>query len=242
MLKNYFIIFILFSSTSVVVQTQRIDDGSWYLYNLIINSENNFHPLDVYGKPVLSNFSNLDGLNQGISTTFCEYVGVNIFYDIFNNSFFTHKISVTLGGCDQYESPPIETNFINFFQLEETFEMGYFIYEIVEENLDIPKTLTITAPNGDKAIYTRSLLSTKTFSENVVSMYPNPVKNELTLTAFNKSQTFNVVIHDLTGKQITSQKLQNTSIINTEKLDSGLYFISFEDAFGNRFQKKFIKQ
>lgn len=144
-------------------------------------------------------------------------------------------------GCGPPDTPLIETVFLNFFSSQVT-SMGVFNYEIVEENLDIPKTLTITAPNGDKAIYNRTLLSTKAFSENAVSLYPNPVKNQLTLTTSNKSQTFNVAIYDLTGKQITSQKLQNTNAINTEKLISGMYFISIEDVFGNRFQKKFIKE
>lgn len=242
MLKNYFIIFILFLSTSVVAQPQRIDDGSWYLYNLIINSEDNLNPLDVHGNPVVSNFSTIDGLNHSFSTSFCENVSVFMEYDIFSNSFFTYDIVTTLGGCGQFERPLIETNFTNFFQTEETFEMQYFTYNIVEENLDTPKTLTITKSNGYKAIYTRTLLSAKAFSKSVISLYPNPVKNELTLISSNKSQTFNVVIHNLAGKQIISQKLQGTNTFNTEKLVSGLYFISIEDAFGNRFQKKFIKE
>lgn len=240
MLKNYFIIFILFLSTSVVAQPQRIDDGSWYLYNLIINSEDNLNPLDVHGNPVVSNFSTIDGLNHSFMTTFCDTVIVGLIYDSNDNTFAVSGVGMTLG-CGPPDTPLIEINFTNFFR-SEVASMGVFIYEIVEENLDTPKTLTITAPNGDKAIYTRTLLSAKAFSKSVISLYPNPVKNELTLISSNKSQTFNVVIRDLAGKQIISQKLQGTNTFNTEKLVSGLYFISIEDAFGNRFQKKFIKE
>lgn len=240
MLNIHFFIFSFFTATSLLAQTQKIDEGSWFLHNLIINSENNFNPKDIYGDQVVSQFSTLNMLSQSFETYFCDVVSVYIGYDPEKTTFKVISTATTLG-CGPPDTPLIENKFSNFFS-SEVSSMSDFTYQIVEENLDSPKTLTITAPNGDKAIYTRTVLSTKEIFDSIAFIYPNPIKDVMFIEFFNKSKIFDAQIYDFTGKLVLNQILQNSNSINTEKLVSGMYIILIKDSLGNGFQKKFVKQ
>ncbi len=241
MLKISFFIVAFFITISVFAQTQKIDEGSWFLHNLIISSENNFNPKDIYGDQVVSQFSTLNMLSQSFQTSFCDVVSVYIGYDPEKTTFKVVSTATTLG-CGPPDTPLIENKFSNFFS-SEVSSMSDFTYQIVEENLDSPKTLTITAPNGDKAIYTRTVLSTKKdVFDAIVSVYPNPIKDVMFIEFFNKSKLFDAQIYDFTGKLVLNQIIHNSNAINTEKLVSGMYIILIKDSLGNSFQKKFVKQ
>lgn len=58
-------------------------------------------------------------------------------------------------------------------------------------------------------------------ASNVVA-YPNPANNNITITA---AEATNVTISDITGKTITSSKINDGKIIlNTENYTNGVYF------------------
>ncbi|NDI99605.1 T9SS type A sorting domain-containing protein [Flavobacterium sp. LaA7.5] len=59
---------------------------------------------------------------------------------------------------------------------------------------------------------------------NNLTVYPNPVKNEINLT--NANAVDNIVLYSLTGQKVLSQQVTNKDVtINTEGLSKGVYFL-----------------
>lgn len=75
--------------------------------------------------------------------------------------------------------------------------------------------------------------------ENLISIYPNPVKSELNIKTdipFNR-----VVVMDLMGNVMFIST--DVETIYVEKLSPGLYIVRLEDLHGNKsFKQKFVKQ
>jgi alpha-tubulin suppressor-like RCC1 family protein len=91
------------------------------------------------------------------------------------------------------------------------------------------------------AVSCPALLSSESFeSLDVVSLYPNPVKNILNISLENTSEIQKVVIYDVTGKQVKFQE-GNTTSIYVEDLKSGFYLLEVA-IDGKKEVKKFIKQ
>lgn len=74
---------------------------------------------------------------------------------------------------------------------------------------------------------------------NNLSVYPNPVINELNIQTVLPE--FMIEVYDITGRVVSSQ--MNVKRLNLEELHSGSYFIAIRDGVGTlRGAKKFIKQ
>ncbi len=84
-----------------------------------------------------------------------------------------------------------------------------------------------------------SVLSSDTFdSQNIISLYPNPVSNQLNISTSSEIQK--LAIYDVTGKQVKYQE-GNTNTIDVQELKSGFYLIEIT-IDGNKEIKKFLKQ
>jgi len=77
-----------------------------------------------------------------------------------------------------------------------------------------------------------NLLSTNDASiSNVLTYYPNPVKNNITITALNQNRIQKVKIFDILGKKIIETSPNNIkSVLNLTSLENGIYIVkvSFE--------------
>jgi len=78
---------------------------------------------------------------------------------------------------------------------------------------------------------------------NVASIYPNPVNQELFVSLSNLDAATHVKITDTSGKEVFNTNItSSTTQVNTSDLNSGLYFIEIYQA-GNKIQTaRFIKQ
>lgn len=87
-----------------------------------------------------------------------------------------------------------------------------------------------------------------TSRENIVSIYPNPVINDLTLVIESSSNRFaEIVISNIYGQEIHKlhQELtsgKNTVLIQAGNLPAGTYILSFLDDIGERHIRKFIRK
>ena len=81
-----------------------------------------------------------------------------------------------------------------------------------------------------------STLAVNNFSENDFSVYPNPTKNILNISAKNNANTFkNIVVYDVVGKAILTQKANTPSTtIDLSNFAKGVYFVKVS---GNGFEK-----
>ncbi len=245
MFKDYFFIFVFCFSFSGFSQQPEINSGDWYLINLHLNSEDNFRPVRADGNPIVSV---IDERNYGtvMDTYICDSCEIVFDVDTENSKFICYSSSCTLGGCDSIEhatgidTSDIESKFMQFWSFQNTTQR-VFDYQIIEENLDQPRELTITDAEGNYAQYYYNTLATKQVSSiPSFSIYPNPVKDKLIVSATNNLSHYNVEIFDVFGKLKVSEQLKSKSI-NVEHLPNGVYFLVMKDALGYSIAKKFVK-
>ncbi|MFI1744028.1 T9SS type A sorting domain-containing protein [Thalassobellus sediminis] len=248
MKNRYLIFFCLLISSLGFSQSIDIDNGSWYLYNMNIDGENYNLPLNSEGTPIISEFmKNANG--RFFSTSICNIHEIK--FEV-NFGLDTSKIIVfgsgsTLGDCDYASSVTpeyirdIEIKFKEFFTV--LSNENSFYYEIDEENLDQPRQLDITAPNGDTLMYFYETLSiSKSTLNPSFSIYPTPVKDKLNIVSSNNNlSNIKTKIFDLNGKLVQENVLNNNKSINVETLKKGFYFILIEDEKGNIGTQKFVK-
>lgn len=83
-------------------------------------------------------------------------------------------------------------------------------------------------------------LVTENFKQQIFNVYPNPVKNVLTITA--KENLF-YAIYDISGRKILENDLLvGVQIVQLDTLESGIYFLSAKTSTGKLFSKKIIKK
>ncbi|MFN3752954.1 PQQ-dependent sugar dehydrogenase [Flavobacterium sp.] len=85
-------------------------------------------------------------------------------------------------------------------------------------------------------------LSTDTFVQNSIRMYPNPAKTELFLKNEHAIGLKSIKIIDLSGKTILSQDLNDHEInsVNISTMAKGMYLVKVKNQSGNTFQSKLV--
>ena len=85
---------------------------------------------------------------------------------------------------------------------------------------------------------TYPVLSTPELKKNTFDIYPNPVKNQLSL----KSEFINpvITITNINGRLVKKLKELNSNQIDVSDLESGMYFLTIQSSQGI-LTKKFIK-
>ena len=79
-------------------------------------------------------------------------------------------------------------------------------------------------------------------AEAAFSVYPNPVKNTVTFSFLNETNTASVTIYSVLGQKLIEEKINNSNpVLSLQTLQSGLYFYSF-DADNLHKTGKIIKQ
>ncbi|WP_298419443.1 M43 family zinc metalloprotease [uncultured Kordia sp.] len=94
-------------------------------------------------------------------------------------------------------------------------------------------------------IYENTVLSTVEFPElnTQISMYPNPVQNEITFSTTNGVVLKSISIVDMNGKAIKTISLKNQvqNTVAIDDLSSGVYFVNIRSDKGEIATKKLIK-
>lgn len=94
-------------------------------------------------------------------------------------------------------------------------------------------------------IYENTVLSTVEFPDlnTLISMYPNPAQNEITITATSGILLENISIVDMNGKAIKTISLKNQvqNTVTIDDLSSGVYFVNIRSNKGETATKKLIK-
>ncbi len=87
-------------------------------------------------------------------------------------------------------------------------------------------------------------LGITTLDEKVFSIFPNPVKNELTILSNKEKENLKIKIFNIQGKLLNTQNLdfEKQASINVSSLANGIYFLNIEDENGSVKVKKFIKE
>jgi hypothetical protein len=98
--------------------------------------------------------------------------------------------------------------------------------------------------NKDSGNYTLEItrlqgLDVQSFEENLISIYPNPAQNQITIQSNIKMDSY--LIFNAVGKIVMNGDFTNTAI-NIESLNAGIYFIALRDEDNNQtYHKRFVK-
>ena len=80
---------------------------------------------------------------------------------------------------------------------------------------------------------------TETIQADEMTLYPNPVQNELTIA--DSEELASVQIYSLTGENFLIQTEMSSDKIDVSQLESGIYVCVMETISGEILQAKFIK-
>jgi len=131
------------------------------------------------------------------------------------------------------------TNWVN---IQGTFiangtETYLIIGNFRDDALTLVDTIITNSPNGYGAYYFIDDVSVSIVTgieenseNNSANIYPSPFVNSLNIKT-KSSELKEIIIYDLTSKQIIHQKFENSITLNTENLTSGIYFYELRNNY-----------
>ncbi|WP_271855350.1 T9SS type A sorting domain-containing protein [Patiriisocius marinus] len=233
-MKNLILLAWVFISTQVLAQDPQLFEDTWYIQKLTISDMSYFPP--NISNPVTEHVFNKADLT--FATGYCDPLGCELTYDDTNSSFNIDSV-VELGlGCINQED--YDFHDIYFDYLEEHLDgANPYSYEITTNNGI--RFLELTNANGNKALYANQLLNTNEQQLENVALYPNPVKNELSIKTVAVIERLE--IYSITGQLVKQQTLFTDKVsFNTEDLIVGVYFVKITTNEGLVSTHKIIKE
>ena len=228
MRKVAFVLAILTFGYKGQCQDPDLTNIMWYLQEVIIDGQSHTTPVNSEVNGVFAIFGPV-----GFATSMCNDLGGPIQYT--GQSFsFPSPLEFTFLDCNLQVNVDFERLYFDFYLDNQT---EVFDYNIVNGSGDA-KTLTVTAINGDVAIYGNELLSTVDNKKVFFSIYPNPVVERLFIQ-MDLPGKFEVSIFDIHGRKIISA--MDSKELNLQSLTSGVYFIQINEDSGKTGVKKLIK-
>ncbi|WP_452221925.1 T9SS type A sorting domain-containing protein [Lacinutrix salivirga] len=228
---------ISFLSIKVNAQDPELTQNSWYLQNLIIDGDDNFPPSNSEVQQVTLEFDTVDyDFSTKVFNTM--FSPIDITYNTTNTAFTVNSLTQTLSVANLQENQDFE---IVYFQEFWYPNDGALLSYTIVQNTNGSRTLTITATNGDQAIYGSSVLNTKQESLKTIEIYPNPVVNQLTLKTINNKLSVSVFNSNGQLKMTKNIESANSTSINIEALKAGIYFFVFKSKNGKTETRKVVK-
>jgi hypothetical protein len=234
-LKNQILLIFIWISYSGFSQDSRLFEQNWYLHDLIIDGQSNVPPINNELSYILLEFNEPDEFH----TVVCD--GTNGFATLnFNGTTefsFSSPIVWLAGSCSLFENIMYTNLYQDGFWYNTSLSLVQ--YEIIENGQG--RMLTVTASNGDQAIYSENLLITFEFENSFFRIFPNPVDNIIYLEYADNIFVNRIRIYDINGRQVLLEE-KAFSQIDVSNLKSSVYFISIENNDNKVLVKKFIKE
>ncbi len=237
-MKTLFLV--LFWGIFIQAQQSHLVNNTWYLEKLTHNNVDYPHPNTIAGANTTAQFS-----SSTLVSSLCNYLNANISFD---NSIITFSnAGTTLGNCpntppyDDYNT--FESKYFGIFFGTDTTSGFYPTYSYLIENINTILRLTLTNPNGDKAYFWSSNLSTADFSLSDLQIVPNPISDYFIIKTKNSNDKLSLFITDSSGKKIMEENLKNSGeySIDVSHLPKGTYFMTVKN--DRQFlQKKILKK
>jgi hypothetical protein len=228
-MKTIYILIVSCITFGTYAQDPQIFDNTWYLEKLVIDSDEIFPP---------SNFEAIFEIDLNfinISHPSCEDFLNGSVLSIDNATFSLNDDLINLiGSC----TDQIIFHHYSIYGGIDSPPKNPFNYDITTEN-DI-SSLVITNVDGYQAFYNNTPPLSINENDNItISLYPNPVKDQLFFKTSISLET--ATVYRLNGKLVSKYNISNLNTIDTANLTHGLYFVIVEDREGNKITKKFVK-
>ena len=186
--------------------------------------------IDYYPPPPLMMSGTVkfnDDDNNAFKSTFFNTAGGTVSFGDNNANYFNlQNIAVTLAQYGGENAAAVQqfdemtTGFYFDYQQTDPF---YFDYQEVFSG----RNLTVTNPLGYKIYYSNKILGSNEISLNQpFSIYPNPAKDHFYVkSSKNNLKKVNARIYDVSGRLVSSQKVNVNEPVNVQDLSDGNYFL-----------------
>ena len=225
---------LLFNISAIsVAQDPQLFENPWYLHKINLN-DTDYLPPSSFGS------CRFNETPYRFGAQYCDAIDVEATFQ--NTELYLEDDPMfLLGFCIYQDDLNFDTKYFSVFY-SSSLARNPFSYTITTTGSS--KELEITNADGDIAFYSSEPLSMSEFNVTQISIYPNPVKEELILHSASKSGNLKIKIFNTAGKLLSTQKLelQNQSSIAISQLATGIYFLKIQDENGNTTIKKFIKE
>lgn len=222
---------------NLYAQDPQLFEHTWYFVNGVYNGDEFFPVSNLQGELSFT----IDDFT--VIHSYCEEGGGGSIVEYQNDSFMLEDFfTVLVGVCGQPEEIEFMHNHYSIYgdYADTGIANNPFTYNI--ESVEDYLQLTIENGEGDFAVYNSMLLSTPSFNQNSISIYPNPVNETIYINQTNH-QKVKTTIYDMSGKKIQSHTLENNvSAFDIKSLNQGLYFVIFQSEAGEWVSKKFVKK
>ncbi|PVW17419.1 T9SS type A sorting domain-containing protein [Marixanthomonas spongiae] len=235
-MKRLLLLLIVSANLQGLAQEPLLFQTDWYLHSFTYDGVEYDIPANdpFYSQQLFFNDTN-DGYQLSTYITIETFSASPTFEA---DTFTTVMPTITLFGCEDYCDLEQAYLYDFFFREGDPYTFTYTTFIITDE-FDEVFELYITDQDGNLAVYRDTpLLSVPKQEELRVSIYPNPVKDQLFFKkAGNPIQSVSIV--NLNGQKVLEfQNLPET--IDISSLSSGVYFVEITSEDGSSVQK-FIK-
>lgn len=234
-MKNILLLLEFFITSSGLSQDPQLFEDSWYLQKLTIDGIESVAP-NIEDEASESIFYEDESL---FATGYCFIYGCEIAFDNPTSSFDIITLVEFGDGCINQEDLAFDTLYYLYFLDPGVTYYNPFLYEITLDSGI--RYLTFTNSNGDQARYSNQLLNVNEQEITAVSLFPNPVLNNLTIetTATIEKES----IHSITGQLVKQDfHLLESSTINMENVVAGIYFVKLTTVDGTVSIHRIIKE
>ncbi|EDM43328.1 hypothetical protein SCB49_01197 [unidentified eubacterium SCB49] len=224
-----------FCLSLVCAQEIQLQENDWYIDKLLIN-DTEVYPPDVncsyYGMVYFEDmdFSIANLCCDTGSFSSLNYLPNNVF-ELFGDIGFLSD-----SGCSDEEWNFFTQHNGIYFAPDNISFFNPYTYEVINNGDDL--ALVVTNGIGDKAYYNSVLLSAQSFQVPQISVYPNPVKEELRITSLKPVNGIHV--YGINGQKLISIT-KSIALLDVSKLPAGVYFIEIETIDGS-VVKKIVKE
>ncbi len=200
----------------------------WYLNNLQIGGVANLPPnnLELLDYPAFMSFlgNQSESYDDGnIASRICivDMQMYSLYFPSSLNEFYFYDMTFGIAECSFADNISYRELYFNFFEHNAP---GPFTYELTNNDT----TLTITAPNGDYAVYGNYPVSTTDNTINTkMVLYPNPTTNTFKIETTQNIKK--VEIYSVLGKLVQTYSKQ--TVYDISHLSSGVYSVVIDNVF-----------
>lgn len=218
---------------------QELTDNDWFLQSMTVNDTEYLTPNNTELSNVYLSFNPPTTPDVIFYTSVCATMNGQQRFDYLNSQFNLYDMALNNNYCSN-ENIDFENLYYYFYIDHNTVNTyvfaGPFTYSIIENGS--LRTLTITNSLGDIAIYSNSPLTTPDYTQNQISIYPNPVKDTFTIENNNISIQ-NIELFNVLGKKVLENQNKEVFISN---LENGIYLVKIALANGEIINEKIIKK
>ena len=163
-----------------------------------------------------------------------EGFGTDVSYSNPNIFNLVDSSVVLLGICLDPDIILFMERHYTLYLLDNIFARNPFTYSITTGSNGL--TLTVTNGSGDYGIYGDQLLSTATFTNSNIKIYPNPVDNFLYIENRNTVGVKTISVYDLAGRLVI-ERTDDVTQIDMTNLNSGLFLLKIESESHTQYEK-----